>query len=276
MTACKQIDFFLDQQSGGSLPSLPPWAAAHVEGCPQCRRLFELLQSRPARTPDWELAPLLQSRIERRVLDTLKPVAPLAPAGKLALGFLAIFAALAAAGIAWGGAGGLRLMSWTQFAGVGALLAAGTTALAASLSRQMVPAGYHKAGAALLVFVVAAGLLIAWMSLFPWRTEGTFLSRGLRCATFGLLLAAPSAACFVMLVRRGTLLSPALTGAATGLLAGLVGAAVLHFGCINLTAPHLAVWHAGIPITSALTGFLVGKRLSHSDPGRGASGKVLD
>jgi len=52
---------------------------------------------------------------------------------------------------------------------------------------------------------------------------------------------------FWLMLRRGAILSPRMTGATTGLLAGLVGTSVLEIHCPNLDAWHI-FWYR----TSAL------------------------
>lgn len=252
---CKQIDQFLDDAVPSLAPSLPEWVAAHCLHCERCRRLIELLR---AKMPEEALPAGVQSRIEGLILGSLKAVRPLAPVGGLALGFLAIFLLVALGGIGMLGARAMRVMSLWQLAVMGSILGAGAVLLALSLSRQMTPGSYHRVRPAALISSVAGGFLLGFLLLFPWKTDGDLFASGLRCAGAGLAMIAPASICFWLLIRRGAVLSPPLAGASIGLLAGLAGALVLHFGCEIARAPHLLVWHAGMPVFSALAGFLLG------------------
>jgi hypothetical protein len=59
-------------------------------------------------------------------------------------------------------------------------------------------------------------------------------------------------------LRRGAILSPIMTGAATGLLAGLAGATALEIHCPNLDASHILVSHLGVAVLGAVAGLVVG------------------
>jgi hypothetical protein len=69
-----------------------------------------------------------------------------------------------------------------------------------------------------------------------------------------LLAAVP----FWILLRRGAVLSPRVTGAATGLLAGLAGTSTLEIHCPNLDVWHILVSHLGVAVLGAVAGFIVG------------------
>ncbi len=263
---CTQIDEFLDNQGRSPTASFPQWAAQHCRNCERCRKLLELLGEKP---PAHEFSPHLQSQIESSLLKSLQPVSPLPSTGRLVLGFLGVFVLLLVLGIMMGGTGARRVMSLWQFAGVGLILGAGTVLLATSLSGLMVPGGYRTARAKALVVFVVAAFILALGLLFPWQTEPMFVTAGLRCALAGFVLMGPASVSFWLLVRRGAVLSPGLAGATTGLLAGLVGPVVLHFGCPITSAPHLLVWHAGVPVAGAFGGALVGSFLGRFSRDRG-------
>ena len=76
-----------------------------------------------------------------------------------------------------------------------------------------------------------------------------------------------------MLLRRGAVLSLGIVGAGAGLLAGLVGVVVLHFGCGMNNAPHVVLGHLGIPLAGALIGAAIGRLLRRMRPWRGAAGQ---
>jgi Negative regulator of sigma F len=58
--------------------------------------------------------------------------------------------------------------------------------------------------------------------------------------------------------RRGAILYPAMTGAATGLIAGLVGTSVLEIHCPNLNGWHTMVWHLGVAVVCSIAGLGLG------------------
>lgn len=258
--SCHLIDEYLDHHAAASPAAfVPAWVGEHLDGCERCRALFQLLGS-PG--PEQSLPPQLQARIEKSILVGLRPVAPLPPGRAFALGFLAIFALLAGGGISLMGIRPPGLMSAWQFAGVGAVLGAAAVFLAVSLSRQMAPGSSPGIRPITLILGIATAMALAFLLLFPWNVGGNFVGRGFRCAASSLVLTVPAGVGFWLLLRRGAILSAGVAGAATGLLAGLAGAMVLHFGCVIVEAPHLLVWHAGVAVSSALTGFLIGKYCS--------------
>jgi len=63
---------------------------------------------------------------------------------------------------------------------------------------------------------------------------------------------------FWLVLRRGAILSPAMTGAATGLLAGLVGTSALEIHCPNLHVGHILVSHLGVAVLGTTVGFFIG------------------
>lgn len=263
---CEQVNEFLDDQVRSLPASLPHSVAEHCRSCERCRKLIELLQGKP---PLVEVPLRLQAQITASVLESLQPVSQLPRTRWLALGFLGVFVFFVLPGLLMMGTGALQFMSLWQFAGVGLILGAGIFLLAVSLSWLMVPASSRGIRPQTLVFLVGASFPLAVALLFPWNIGVTFLRTGLRCTGLSLMLLVPAGLCFWLIVRRGTVLSPSATGATIGLLAGLVGAVVLHFGCVAVTAPHLIVWHAGVPIASALGGFISGKFFPDKRPGKG-------
>lgn len=254
--SCKEIDEFLDDRVSRVETSVPGWVAAHCRQCARCQQLLELLETRVRIQPP--PADLL-SRVDEVIAGSLRAVTPLSSARSFVLGFLTIVVALAGGGIVTMGVGATRVMGIWQFAGVGSILGASAVLLAISLSRQMAPGSQQKVRPAMLVFSLLACFPLALLLLFPWKLAGGFVSAGWHCASAGLVLVVPASVCFWFLVRRGAILAPGLTGATIGLLAGLVGATALHFGCEIAAAPHLVVWHAGLPVFSALAGFLIGR-----------------
>lgn len=269
MTECRQIDEILDTCRRGPTAPLPARAAEHLKECERCRKLVELFETGG---PEIEVSPGLRSRIEQALGKTLVPVKPLPPARLFALMFIAVFGLIVLGVAVFQGVPVLRVMTFWQFAAVLAILVAGAVGLGVSLSRQMTPGARIWARPGALVVAVIAGLMLAVALLFPWRLDAAFVGKGLRCSPHGLVFALPSGVVFWLILRCGAMLSPALVGASAGLLAGLVGATVLHFQCTMIGAPHVAVWHMGVPVASALAGFLLGKFAGQRRAATGAHG----
>jgi Negative regulator of sigma F len=57
---------------------------------------------------------------------------------------------------------------------------------------------------------------------------------------------------FPVAARRGAILYPAMTGAAAGLIAGLVGTSILEIHCPNLNGWHTMVWHLGVAVVCSI------------------------
>jgi hypothetical protein len=104
--------------------------------------------------------------------------------------------------------------------------------------------------------MVALALVI--VVLFHFQAERNFWARGWACLKMGIPLGAIAAVPFWMVLRRGAILSPAMTGTATGLLAGLVGTSALEIHCPNLHAGHILVSHLGVALLGATVGLITG------------------
>lgn len=95
--------------------------------------------------------------------------------------------------------------------------------------------------------------------LFQFQHDGDFWVRALAClrvgTTIGFVAAEPS----WLVLRRGVILSQAVTGTATGLLAGLVGASVLEIHCPNLDAWHILLSHLGVAALCSMAGLTLGR-----------------
>ena len=130
--------------------------------------------------------------------------------------------------------------------------------LAYSLVQQMVPGTRHRISPRLLPVCITISLMIAMVLLFQFQYERNFWRNAWACiragTPFGVLAAVP----VWLVLRRGAILSPALTGAATGLFAGLVGTSVLEIHCPNLDAWHILVSHLGVAVLCTLAGLVIG------------------
>jgi hypothetical protein len=201
-----------------------------------------------------ELPPLPADRlrqIETALLADLKPVRPLAPDGVYFLGFAGIFVAVCILGCYLVGRHGWHALSDFQRIAVFVPLALSTALLAVSLVRQMRPAARRVRFSAFFSALIFLLLLASMAVIFQPMQEQSFVRNGLACFRTGMAFAVPAALLFVLLLRRGAVLSPALIGATAGGLAGLAGLAVLEIHCPNLNVYHVVVWHVSVAVVCA-------------------------
>ena len=135
-------------------------------------------------------------------------------------------------------------------------LAATSALLAFSLVRQMTPAAKHARSSALLSGSIFVLLLLIMTVIFQPAQESAFVRQGLACFRTGMTFAVPAAFLFALLLLRGAALSPLLTGATAGGLAGLVGLAVLEIQCPDLNVYHIVVWHVSVTLVCMVAGLV--------------------
>jgi hypothetical protein len=188
----------------------------------------------------------LLRQLELTVTADLHPVRPLAPRRYSFAAFASTFVLIVALGAYCLGVFGIPVMSLAQNVGVLGALAASVCLLAWSIVQQMGPGSRRRLPPAILPVVVIICLALVMAGFFPVEDEENFWTHGWAClrsgAPFGLLAAIP----FWFLLRRGAILSPRLGGAATGLLAGLVGTTALEIHCLIVKLshiPYVAPWH---------------------------------
>ena len=186
------------------------------------------------------------------------PAKPLPPGGMLVFAFVFILVVVAAVGGVALGVAGWRALSLLQRIAVFTALAAAAGVLAFSAGRQIVPGSRLLLSPYRLVIAVLAMMIGIFTILFHPREESTFVSTGLVCLRIGLECAIPAAFLLWLLLRRGAILNPMLTGATAGALAGLSGLTVLEIFCPNLNAYHILVWHMGSVLTSVIGGLAIG------------------
>jgi hypothetical protein len=158
-------------------------------------------------------------------------------------------------------------------------LAIGTGLVVYSLVNQMVPGSRHRIPPALLAVGITILVAMVIAVLFQVQQEENFWGNAWVCIRAGTLVGSLAAVPFWLVLRRGAILSPRMTGAAAGLLAGLAGTSMLEMHCPNLNAWHILLSHLGVAILCALAGLAVGltaeirgKRSIHrSSPEYGAS-----
>jgi hypothetical protein len=195
-------------------------------------------------------------QIEAALLTDLKPVRPLASTGVYFGAFAGIFVAVCILGCAVIGQLGWHALSELQKFAAFVPLAATGALLAFSLVRQMRPAAKHARSSALLSVGFFVLLLLIMAVIFKPAQESGFVRQGLACFRTGMSFAVPAAFLFSLLLLRGAALSPWLTGATAGGLAGLVGLAALEIHCPDLNVYHIVVWHVSVTLVCIVAGLL--------------------
>jgi hypothetical protein len=217
------------------------------------RELDQLIESRalPALPPD------RLKQIENALTANLKPVRPLAAEGIYFAGFAGIFVAICIAGWYFTGQNGWLALSGFQKLAVFVPLAACIAFLVFSLVRQMTPAAMGARSSAVFSAGLFAILLLALAAIFQPARESAFVRTGLACFRTGMTYAIPAAFLFALLLLRGAALSPVLTGATAGGLAGLAGLAVLEIQCPNLNVYHIVTWHVSVTLVCVIAGLIL-------------------
>jgi hypothetical protein len=152
-------------------------------------------------------------------------------------------------------------MFWFKLA-FPACLAAGALVAAMRLSRPGVRLG--GVPAALAAPVAAVWLMAAYAlagAVPADRATLVFGSTWSACPFLIALLSLPAFGASLWAMRGLAPTRPALAGAAVGLLAGAVAAAVYALHCPELAAPFLAVWYLLGMLIPAAAGALLGPRL---------------
>lgn len=234
---------------------LPIEAAKHLQECARCRGLVRALNA-----PVHAVSPSSQTmdRLEQQLASNLRPVTPLPSPGYFTLCFVLLFlVAVSLLTYVWG-AVAVPGMSSLQIITIFAMLAISAGALANSLARQMLPASRHRISPRLLpaLIVVAAAACIA--ICFQFQDEHGFWRHAWTCFKAGALAGAIASLPLWLVLRRSAILLPAMTGATTGLLAGLVGTAALDMHCPIQNAGHLLAGHLGPAAFCCLSGYIVG------------------
>jgi len=236
--------------------ALAPDAAEHVAECEHCRHLVWLFgESSQASPPSADQ----MKRIEAAILRGLTPVQPLASQRALFFAFALVFLAVVAGESLLLGTDGWRALSVLQRIAVFAPAAACAGLLALSLVRLMAPGSRLVISSTRSSIGVLPLLALIIVIVFQSREESGFVSAGLTCLRTGLTCAVPGAVLFWLLLRRGAILSPGLTGTIAGGLAGLVGWMVLEVRCPNLNLYHILAWHWGAALVAMLGGLALGR-----------------
>jgi hypothetical protein len=242
---CRDVERSLieHEKSGGA--QLAAQVQEHVLTCNRCAEFMRALN--PSIMADAP-APEILRRLEDTLTAGLRPVRPLAPARYFCAGFAVIFILIVAAGVYRLGTSGISVMSRLQSITILCALAASAGLLVYSLVHQMAPGSQHRISPTVLPAAV----------LFQFQPERDFWRTGLACLRAGGPFALLAAVPFWLLLRRGAGLSPRLTGAAAGLLAGLVTTSAQEIYCPILDASHILTWHLGVAVLGVSIGLAAG------------------
>lgn len=202
--------------------------------------------------------------IEALVADRTAPPRPIAPrlAGALALGGLfSLLVFLAELGVREDIAAALA--TW-RFDLKLALVAAAVV-LAFDLCRSLAAptAGPAALRRLLPLLGLAAALVAVELAVSPAVAWGTRLvgSNALFCLTFIPILSLAPLAAALLILRRGAPASPALAGAAAGLLAAASGALLYAFHCLDDSPLFVMTWYSLATVPVVTVGALAGHRL---------------
>jgi hypothetical protein len=212
---------------------------------------------RAAREPHRVPAELLK-RIGDSIGPNIEPVRPMPPTWVLTSTLVLVGVAVALAGAARAGFGGLAALgAWSRIAIFG-VLAALTIVAAQHLVAEWIPGSRRRFTPAALLGMAGVVLVGLFALLFHDYRYDHFVSAGLACLFTGLACAAPAALLAAWLMRRGWAVAPVGAGLAAGVLAGLAGVTLLEMHCTNFEAPHVIVWHTLVVPVSAAAGAVFG------------------
>jgi hypothetical protein len=257
---CKDVARALGEES-----RLPLQAQDHVRSCNRCQELVLSLDSPVPLDPP---SPATLRQITEGMATDLRPVRPVAPARYFLGALVGIFVSIVALGVYRLGAFAIAVMTPLQTAAILSALAISTCLLAYSLVHQMVPGSRHRIPPRLLPIAITLSLAVVIAVLFQFQREQHFWGNAWACIRAGTSIGALAAVPFWLMLRRGAVLSPIMSGAAIGLLAGLVGTSVLEFHCPNLDAWHILASHLGVAMLCALAGLLIGLAVEVKGYGR--------
>jgi hypothetical protein len=248
---CREFENFL-QRRGES--SLAPEAREHLRSCPDCRRLFELLESGPA----GEVDPAIVERAKQAIVPSLQPVRP-APSPAVQT----VVLVMACAVIAWLGAQlsgfeGFFALSVVERVVIFTSLALFTWMGARVFASEMIPGSGLPIRPGWLLSVVCAAIACEFLFFFHDYDMGGFVPQGIECLVNGLLHAIPVGIVAWIVLRRGFAVEPVGAGVAAGILAGLGGVGLLELHCPNLKVMHQTIWHLAVLPLSGIVGGALG------------------
>jgi hypothetical protein len=252
---CRDVERALIEHEKSGAVRLRPQIQNHVLTCTRCGEFLRALN--PSIMADAP-APEILRRLEDTLTAGLRPVRPLAPARYFFAAFTVIFILIVAASVYRLGGSGISAMSPGQSIAVLCALSASSGLLVYSLVHQMAPGSQHRISPTRLPAAVIGLLALLMAGLFQFQPESDFWGSGLACLRAGGPFALLAAVPFWLLLRRGAGLSPRVTGAGAGLLAGLVTTSAQEIYCPILDAWHILTWHLGVALLGAVLGFAAG------------------
>src|SRR5580658_4148396 len=252
---CRDVERSLVEHEKSGAAQLAAQVQEHVLTCNRCCEFLRALN--PSIMADAP-APEFLRHLEDTLTVGLRPVRPLAPARYLFAAFAVIFILIVAAGVHRLGASGISLMSPVQSIAMLCALSASAGLLVYSLVHQMAPGSQHRISPTVLPAAVIGLLALLMAGLFQFRPERDFWGTGLACLRAGGPFALLAAVPFWLLLRRGAGLSPRVSGAAAGLLTGLVTTSAQEIYCPILDASHILTWHLGVACLGGVIGLTTG------------------
>ena len=250
---CNDIDRALVEGIIGLLAL--PEAQQHFDNCKRCRELVGTLSMPVAEALP---SPAKLRLIEHTLVADLRPVRPIAAKPCLLATLVAIFVCVVALGVYRIGAFALAVMSPLQTIVILGALAISAGLLGYSLANQIVPGSLHRIPPTVLPVAIVVSLAIAIVLLFQFQHERNFWPKSWWCIRAGMPIGALAAVPLWLVLRRGAVLSPSITGLASGLFAGLVGATALEIHCPILDGWHILLAHLGVAALGAMTGLVLG------------------
>lgn len=255
---CSDIDKALAQ---GVIASPASDAQPHLDKCKRCRELVAALSLPVAEVSP---SPATLSLIERGLAADLRPLRPIAAKPYLFATLVAIFVCVAALGVYRIGAYALTVMSPLQAIVILGALVISAGLLGYSLVNQMVPGSLHRIPPTVIPLAIVVSLAIAILLLFQFQHEPNFWAKSWWCIRAGTPIGALAAVPLWFVLRRGAVLSPSMTGPASGLFAGLVGTTALEIHCPILDASHILLSHLGVAVLGAMIGVVFGLAAENS------------
>lgn len=202
--------------------------------------------------------------IEALVADRVAPARPIAMvlAGALALGGLvSLVVFVVELGVREDLAAALATWRFDLKLGLVAL----AVVLAFGLCRALAAptAGSRTLRRLLPLLALAAALVAVELAVAPAATWGRRLvgTNALFCLTFIPILSLAPLAAALLVLRRGAPASPALAGAAAGLLAAASGALLYAFHCFDDSPLFVMTWYSLATLPVVALGALAGHRL---------------
>jgi hypothetical protein len=230
-------------------------ALEHVKDCRSCQELIRELTTQVS-CP--QPSPKILQRIEHALTHDLRSVKPLAPVRHAFITLSSLLVVLVFLIAHRLRAFGISAMNAAQLAGVFGVISMNAGMSIHSLLCQVAPGSRHRVSPRLLPTAVIASLIFVTSVSFQFQQEADFWSWGWVCLNLGLAVGGLAALPIWLVLRRGIVLYPAMTGAVTGLIAGLAGTSVLEIHCPNLNAWHKVVWHLGVALVCSLAGLGLG------------------